>query len=96
VHVDGTLNDSADKDRGWSVEIAFPWKALAGYAHGPAPPPVGTEWRVNFSRVEWQHEVRAGGYRKVEGRPEDNWVWSPQGAINMHIPEKWGYVRFVQ
>ena len=27
--------------------------------------------------------------------PEDNWVWSPQGEIDMHIPEKWGFVRFL-
>jgi hypothetical protein len=26
--------------------------------------------------------------------PENNWVWSPQGAINMHMPERWGYVQF--
>ena len=26
--------------------------------------------------------------------PEDNWVWSPQGAINMHLPERWGRLRF--
>ena len=26
--------------------------------------------------------------------PERNWVWSPQGAINMHMPERWGYVHF--
>ena len=29
VAIDGTLNDPRDKDRGWSVELAFPWKALA-------------------------------------------------------------------
>jgi len=27
-------------------------------------------------------------------RPEDNWVWSPQGIINMHYPEMWGIVQF--
>ncbi|MBN3036689.1 MAG: hypothetical protein JW861_13980, partial [Bacteroidales bacterium] len=27
--------------------------------------------------------------------PEKNLTWSPQGAVNMHIPEKWGYIRFV-
>src|SRR5262249_19208575 len=27
VHVEGTLNNAADQDKGWSVEIAFPWKA---------------------------------------------------------------------
>ena len=21
---------------------------------------------------------------------EDNWVWSPQGEIAMHLPERWG------
>ena len=26
--------------------------------------------------------------------PEKNWVWSPQGAINMHMPERWGHVQF--
>ena len=25
VHLDGTLNDISDKDRGWTVEIALPW-----------------------------------------------------------------------
>ena len=35
------------------------------------------------------------GYVKVPGEREDNWVWSPQGLINMHFPEQWGYVRFV-
>jgi hypothetical protein len=94
VRVAGTLNDPRDVDRGWTVEIALPWRALAEYAHGPAPPRNGDVWRVNFSRVEWEHEIADGRYRKVAGKKEDNWVWSPQGEINMHIPERWGYVRF--
>ena len=28
VHLDGTLNEANDVDRGWSVELAFPWAAL--------------------------------------------------------------------
>jgi hypothetical protein len=95
VHIDGTLNDPRDTDRGWSVEIAFPWKALAGYAHKPAPPRPGDEWRVNFSRVQWRLEIVDGKYKKVPKTKEDNWVWSPQGVINMHIPEHWGRVRFI-
>lgn len=94
VHMDGTLNRPGDRDRGWSVEIAFPWKALAEYAHKAAPPQDGDEWRVNFSRVEWLLEVVDGKYRKVANTKEDNWVWSPQGVVNMHIPERWGRVRF--
>jgi hypothetical protein len=94
VHVRGTLNDPADIDSGWSVEIAMPWSVLGRYAHRPAPPREGDQWRINFSRVEWVHEVVAGRYRKIAGRPEDNWVWSPQWVIDMHRPELWGYVQF--
>ncbi len=94
VKINGTLNNPKDKDRGWSVEMAIPWKVLAEYAHKAAPPADGDQWRVNFSRVEWQHEIADGKYRKVAGTKEDNWVWSPQGVIDMHRPEHWGVVRF--
>ena len=94
IHVDGTLNDPRDTDRGWSVEIAIPWKALASISGSPEPPTDGDQWRVNFSRVQWQHEIEGGRYQKIAGTKEDNWVWSPQHAINMHRPETWGYVQF--
>ena len=95
VHVDGTLNNPDDIDRGWSVEFAIPWDVLGEFAHKAAPPEDGDQWRVNFSRVEWYHEVIDGSYLRTRGYgEEDNWVWSPQGIINMHCPEKWGYVQF--
>jgi hypothetical protein len=94
VKAQGTLNDPSDVDKGWSVEMAIPWKALAEYAHKPAPPGDGDQWRVNFSRVEWRHEIVDGKYSKKPKTRQDNWVWSPHGAVNMHLPEKWGYVRF--
>jgi hypothetical protein len=94
VKINGTLNNPSDRDDGWSVEIAIPWKALAEYAHRASPPKDGDEWRVNFSRVEWRHEIHNGKYRKVANTKEDNWVWSPQGVIDMHLPEMWGIVRF--
>jgi hypothetical protein len=94
VHVRGTLNDASDIDTGWTVEIAMPWKSLAQYAHRAAPPVIGDQWRINFSRVEWQVEIADGRYRKLPGTREDNWVWSPQGVIDMHQPEMWGYVQF--
>ena len=94
VAVRGTLNDSRDVDDGWSVEIAIPWGAFGARARRPLPPRDGDQWRVNFSRVEWVHELVAGKYRRVPGRKEDNWVWSPQGKVNMHLPERWGYVQF--
>ena len=79
--------------RGWTVEIAFPWSAFASRAPVKRPA-AGDEWRLNFSRVEWHTDIVDGKYRKVAGQPEDNWVWSPQGVINMHVPARWGYVRF--
>ena len=83
VAVQGTLNKSDDKDRGWTVEIAYPLSAFASRQQVPHPKP-GTTWRINFSRVEW-----------TAGQPkEDNWVWSPQGVIDMHVPERWGYLHF--
>jgi len=94
VHVEGTLNDPRDTDKGWSLEIAFPWKVLKELAYRPAPPLDGDQWRVDFSRVEWRLEIRDGKYHKVAGTKEDNWVWSPQGVVNMHRPETWGYVQF--
>ena len=100
VSLDGTLNVPTDRDRGWQVEIAIPWKVLKEAAHRPAPPAPGDQWRINFSRVEWRLEPTVAGYGKivdpVTGKPlpEDNWVWSPQGLVNMHYPEMWGVVQF--
>lgn len=94
VHVQGTLNDPRDRDTGWTVELAFPWHVLRELARRATPPSEGDQWRVNFSRVEWLHEIVEGKYRKVANKKEDNWVWSSQGTINMHRPETWGYVQF--
>ena len=97
VRVYGTINDPRDVDEGWSVEIAFPWEGLRRPSRTPVPPGDGDIWRVNFSRVQWRVEAAEDGqgYVKVAGEREDNWVWSAQGLIDMHFPEQWGYVRFV-
>jgi hypothetical protein len=94
VHLDGTLNDPRDTDRGWSLELAFPIRVLTEQTRNYTPPKDGDQWRVDFSRVEWQLRVVDGRYQKVPDTKEDNWVWSPQGVVNMHRPETWGYVQF--
>jgi hypothetical protein len=100
ISIEGTLNNPADVDKKWTLEMAFPWKVLKECAPGKRKPKAGEQWRVNFSRVEWQTEVADGKYRKKinsatgKSYPEDNWVWSPQGVIIMHQPETWGYVQF--
>jgi hypothetical protein len=93
VQIQGTLNRPGDKDTGWTLEIAFPWTAFKQRS-GFGRPKVGDEWRVNFSRVEWRTAVRDGKhYDKLPGK-EDNWVWSPQGVVDMHRPETWGILKF--
>jgi hypothetical protein len=100
VQVEGTLNNPKDKDKGWSVEIAMPWKVLSEKAASRRKPEAGEYWRINFSRVEWQIDITEEGYQKKinpdNGRPypEDNWVWTPQEYINMHRPETWGFLAF--
>jgi hypothetical protein len=94
VHVAGTLNDPRDTDTGWTVEIKWPWAGLKELTEVPVPPADGDQWRINFSRVEWDTVVVGGTYAKVKDRLEHNWVWSSQGAIDMHRPEMWGYLQF--
>ena len=80
-------------------------------ARAGAAPRDGDTWRINFSRVQWRHnheELAAGGvrtgrtlqgpepYAKRAGMAEDNWVWSPQWAVDMHLPQFWGRVTFVR
>ncbi len=101
VHLMGTLNDPSDRDKAWTVEIAIPFAVLKECIPGkPERPVPGEQWRVNFSRVEYSLEVDGGRYVKAKdaatGRPlpEDNWTWAPQGVINIHYPEMWGFVQF--
>jgi Carbohydrate family 9 binding domain-like len=95
VHVDGTINNPADRDRGWTVEMAWPWTSLREISSKRLDIPVhGEQWRINFSRVEWDIDIVGGKYVKVPNRPEHNWVWSPQGAIDMHRPDRWGILQF--
>lgn len=84
IHRKGTLNDSSDKDKEWSVEIAIPYHTLV--ANFDRPIQAGDYWRINFSRVQWL----------TPGQAEENWVWSPTGKIDMHMPERWGFLFFSQ
>lgn len=99
IDVKGTINDPSDTDERWSVEWAIPVKPLTDVDRGT---PFGDEstWRINFSRVQWQHTVNDEKYSRKhddEGNrlPENNWVWTQQSAIDMHRPEHWGYLYFV-
>lgn len=100
VYINGTLNDPNDLDDYWTVEIAIPLKEIEKLNTSRKDEKVisGDVWRINFSRVNWDFEINNGVYsrKKENGKylPEYNWVWSPQGIINMHVPENWGYLVF--
>ena len=100
VQLQGTLNRPEDTDAYWRIEIAIPFSVLTELGSHKGRPQPGEQWRVNFSRVDWQVEPDGNGYRKktnpATGRPfpESNWVWSPTGRIDMHRPETWGWVQF--
>ncbi len=97
VAIYGSINQANDTDSRWTVELAIPWSAFKV----KTVPKEGSTWRMNFSRVEWPVNIKDGTYKKQtdssgKDLPEANWVWSPQGVVNMHIPEKWGFVKFVK
>jgi hypothetical protein len=99
VSIEGTLNNANDSDKRWTIEMAIPFSSISMGMEADIPKDLSL-WRINFSRVEWQHEVVNGKYvRKKKADqsgvlPEYNWVWSPQDVIDMHIPDRWGYLIF--
>jgi len=58
---DGTLNDPRDTDKGWTVEIKWPWKSLSELVHSKlvsAPPADGDnhvygELELNALNTTW-------------------------------------------
>jgi len=101
VQVQGTLNNPNDIDSHWTVEMAIPLKPLIGLKNKPKTiPKEGEQWRINFSRVQWDHDIIDGTYHRKKDDDkylrEYNWVWSKQGVINMHEPEKWGFLQFTE
>lgn len=95
VSVDGTLNDSGDEDKGWTVEVAIPWKSLAGMAGRACPPSAGDEWRVQLARCERPVNVLPSGkYGDAAGELASYSAWSPMGLPGLHVPDRWGVVRF--
>lgn len=99
VYHSGSINNPADMDSFWAVEIKIPVKSLKYFGEGNQIK-LNEIWKINFSRVQWHYDVTKKGYTKRKDSngkliPEQNWVWSPIGLINMHYPERWGHIKFV-
>ncbi len=90
VAIDGTVNKDEDRDRGWAVELAFPWRGLEWLAkaeHRALPPREGDEWRMDFSRFNTYKEA-------APAKDSGGWVWTRHGIWDSHIPECFARIRF--
>ncbi len=78
VKIFGTLNIPSDRDNKWTVELAIPWSTLGELNLHKGPPLDGEFWKINFSRVEWDRDIKDGKYFKQKDRisgkdkPENN------------------------
>jgi len=89
VHVDGTLNNRAVVDKGWKVELAFPWTGMKWLANGRSlPPQEGDVWSIFFGRFE-KLEVA-----NTRPEPQPAWCWNKHDMLDTHLPEKFTRVQF--
>lgn len=89
THIEGTLNDHSDIDKGWTAEIALLWSGMNWLANGRSlPPQNGDEWRIFFGR--FQKLLNAG----QEVQPHPAWVLSPHGVYDTHQPDRFPIVTF--
>jgi len=81
VHVDGTLNDPRDVDRGWTAELAIPFASLTGM---PRPRPErGDRWKFNLYRL-----------RQGPGQPGEGQALSPPMRGDFHALDRFATMRF--
>ena len=81
VKVRGTLDNPADRDEGWRVELKIPFARLAEVPN--IPPKKGDRWRFNAYRLE--HVER----RQVEGQS-----FSPLFVGDFHALPRFGWLVF--
>jgi hypothetical protein len=80
VAVDGRL-DEPGAARGWTAEYAIPLEGLVG---APSlPPQPGEEWLLNLYRID-----------AAPGGAQEFYAWRPTIAIDFHMPECFGVLRF--
>mmetsp|Transcript_34419 Transcript_34419/g.60505 ORF Transcript_34419/g.60505 Transcript_34419/m.60505 type:complete len:218 (+) Transcript_34419:187-840(+) len=104
VYPNDAINQPGIPNTHWTAEIALPISKLMEQNPLAKKPADGLFWRVNFSRVQWGFKLNADGQYEKDpccqscatpgAAAEDNWVWSKQGEVAMHLPERWGIVQF--
>jgi hypothetical protein len=89
VQVEGRINDDSAVDKGWTAEVAFPWRGMHWLANRRSlPPKSGDVWRLFFGRFEALH---ANG---KEIQPHPAWCWNRHGVYDTHRPECFTYIHF--
>ena len=78
VKADGTVQNSSDRDRRWTVEVRVPFADLK-----VPTPRVGDVWRANFYR-----------FNRDSGSETEQLSWSPTILPGFHQPTRFGYLRF--
>lgn len=79
----GTLNMSGDKDNGWTLEVAIPWKNFEELAPRPEP---GSVWTANLNRWDGTEP----------NRRHSNWSDPKEARPNPHQPKRFGELVFVR
>jgi hypothetical protein len=79
VSVDGDPRQRGTRDRRWTAEWAIPFADFATARN--LPPRNGDVWRINFYRIERSDR-------------DEYSAWSPTGAINFHVPARFGAMVF--
>ena len=85
VSIKGTLNMSGDRDQGWSLEVAIPWRSFADLTDNPVPKP-GERWIANMNRWDGTEPNRRLSQ------------WSDSGMVkpNPHMPDRFGQLLFMK
>jgi hypothetical protein len=83
--VRGTLNQTGDKDKGWSLEVAIPWSNLGDLTKSTPPAP-GTVWTANLNRWDGTAPKRRLSQWSDSGLP----------TPNPHKPERFGELVFAE
>lgn len=78
LHVDGSVQNSTDRDQRWTVEVRIPFADLK-----VRTPRRGEVWRGNFYR-----------FNRDQGREPELLSWSPTIFPGFHQPTRFGYLRF--
>jgi len=80
VVLQGTLSDSSDQDRGYSIEAQIPWSSFDKLK--VTPPKVGSVWRINFyamhsnGGVAWSPILGQGNFHKASRFGRITWTGS--------------------